>query len=159
MFTHSKKPSFDKIFMDLALSLAKRSHCVKLQVGAVLTKNTRIISIGYNGPPAKTHNCDEEWPQVGCKRDLNGGCSLAIHAEQNAILYATKNKTDIVGGCLYVSLSPCLACARLILSSGICKVIYRDDYAVYKNDPVNEGVNFLARFNVQVEQYITKVVT
>jgi dCMP deaminase len=56
------KPTFDHIFMNLATDLAKRSHCVKAQVGAVLAKDTRIISIGYNGPPAGTHNCDEEFP-------------------------------------------------------------------------------------------------
>ena len=57
-----KKPSFDEIYMELAEKLALRSHCVKAQVGAVLTKDTRIVSLGYNGPPAGTHNCDQEWP-------------------------------------------------------------------------------------------------
>ncbi|RYF99916.1 MAG: cytidine deaminase, partial [Chitinophagaceae bacterium] len=59
------KPSFANIFMNLASDLATRSHCVRAHVGAVLTKDTRIISIGYNGPPAGTHNCDEEWPEHG----------------------------------------------------------------------------------------------
>ena len=89
------KPSFDEIYMDLAQKLAKRSHCVKAQVGAVLTKDTRIVSLGYNGPPAGTHNCDEEWPEHGCARDSKGSCSLALHAEQNAILYATKNNVSM----------------------------------------------------------------
>ena len=64
---HSKKyrPSFDEIYMDLAENLGLRSHCVKAKVGAVLTKDTRIISLGYNGPPAGTHNCDLEWPEQG----------------------------------------------------------------------------------------------
>ena len=61
------KPSYEEIYMELAEKLALRSHCVKAQVGAVLTKDTRIVSIGYNGPPAGTHNCDQEWPQDGCK--------------------------------------------------------------------------------------------
>ena len=68
------KPSFDSIFMNLASDLALRSHCVKAQVGAVLTKDTRIISIGYNGPRANTHNCDEEWSDTGCPRDVRGTC-------------------------------------------------------------------------------------
>ena len=68
------KPTFDTIFMNLATDLAKRSHCVKAQVGAVLVKDTRIISIGYNGPPAGTHNCDEEFPEQGCPRDSKGSC-------------------------------------------------------------------------------------
>jgi hypothetical protein len=84
------KPSFDEIYMDLAEKLALRSHCVKAQVGAVLTKDTRIVSLGYNGPPAGTHNCDIEWPETGCPRDSKGSCSLALHAEQNAILYVCK---------------------------------------------------------------------
>ena len=63
------KPEFDDIYMDLAINLSKKSHCVKAHVGAVLTKDTRIISVGYNGPPAGTHNCDQEWPEVGCPRD------------------------------------------------------------------------------------------
>ena len=113
------KPSFSNIFMNLASDLAKRSHCVKAQVGAVLTKDTRIISIGYNGPPAGTHNCDEEWPETGCARDARGSCSLALHAEENAILYAVKNGADLEGSTLYITLSPCLPCARIIFSAGI----------------------------------------
>ena len=89
------KPSFDEIYMELAENLAKRSHCVKAKVGAVLTKDTRIISLGYNGPPAGTHNCDEVWPEDGCARDSKGSCSLALHAEQNAILYAARNNFSI----------------------------------------------------------------
>jgi dCMP deaminase len=113
------KPSFENIFMNLATDLAKRSHCVKAQVGAVLAKDTRIISIGYNGPPAGTHNCDEEWPETGCARDSKGSCSLALHAEENAILYAVKNGANLEGATLYTTLSPCLPCARLIFSAGI----------------------------------------
>ena len=74
------RPNFDDIYMELAVNLAKRSHCIKKHVGAVLTKDTRIISIGYNGPPSGTHNCDEEFPDTGCARDSKGSCTLAIHA-------------------------------------------------------------------------------
>ncbi len=142
------KPRFDDIFMNLALDLAKRSHCVKAQVGAVLAKDTRIISIGYNGPPAGTHNCDEEWPQTGCARDVKGSCSLALHAEENAILYAVKNGTKLEGATLYTTLSPCLACARLIFSAGIKQVYFQRSYAEYKGLPFDEGVEFLNRFGV-----------
>ena len=142
------KPGFDEIFMNLALDLAKRSHCVKAQVGAVLTKDTRIISIGYNGPPAGTHNCDEEWPNTGCARDAKGSCSLALHAEENAILYAVKNGTRLEGATLYTTLSPCLPCARLIFSAGIKRVYFQKSYAEYKGLPFDEGVEFLNRFGV-----------
>jgi dCMP deaminase len=140
--------------MSLAINLASRSHCVKAQVGAVLAKDTRIISLGYNGPPSGTHNCDEEWPLTGCERDRKGGCSLAIHAEENAILYAAKNKTSTEGSTLYVTLSPCLPCARIIFTTGIKKVIYLNSYAEFKKLPVDEGVDFLRKFGVEVIKYI-----
>jgi dCMP deaminase len=147
------RPAFDDIYMELAVNLASRSHCIKRHVGAVLTKDTRIISIGYNGPPAGTHNCDEEWPEEGCPRDSKGGCSLAIHAEQNAILYAVKNKSAVEGATLYVTLSPCLACARIIYSTGIQKVIYLNSYAEHKGLLHDEGVDFLNKFGVSCVKY------
>ncbi|MCU0359153.1 MAG: dCMP deaminase family protein [Bacteroidia bacterium] len=147
------KPSFDDIYMDLAGTLAKRSHCVKAQVGAVLTKDTRIVSLGYNGPPSGTHNCDIEWPGEGCPRDSKGSCSLALHAEQNAILYAAKNNISLNGCTLYITLSPCIACARVIYTVGIKKVYYLHSYAAFKAIKAEEGVDFLKRFGVEVVQY------
>lgn len=152
-----QRPEFDDIFMELAVNLAKRSHCIKRHVGAVLAKNTRIISIGYNGPPAGTHNCDEEWPETGCSPDSKGSCTLAIHAEQNAIMFAVKNKASVEGSTLYVTLSPCLACARIIFSMGIEKVIYLNSYAAYKKQAIDEGIEFLKRFGVEVVQYDGKL--
>ncbi|MCH8233390.1 MAG: dCMP deaminase family protein [Bacteroidetes bacterium] len=151
------RPDFDDIFMELAVNLAKRSHCIKRHVGAVLSKDTRIISIGYNGPPAGTHNCDEEWPEEGCPRDSKGGCSLAIHAEQNAILYAVKNNTSVKGATLYLTLSPCLACSRIIYTMGIERVVYLNSYAEYKGIDSDEGVDFLNKFGVQAEKYNGKL--
>jgi dCMP deaminase len=147
------RPSFDNIFMNLATDLAKRSHCVKAHVGAVLAKETRIISIGYNGPPKGTHNCDEEWPETGCARDSKGSCSLALHAEENAILYAVKNGANLEGATLYTTLSPCLPCARLIFSAGIKQVFFKNSYAEYKGIPSDEGVDFLNRFGVSAVKF------
>jgi dCMP deaminase len=147
------KLSFNHIFMNLATDLAKRSHCVKAQVGAVLAKDTRIISIGYNGPPAHTHNCDEEWPGTGCPRDSKGSCSLALHAEENAILYAVKNGANLEGATLYTTLSPCLPCARLIYSAGVKKVFFDKSYAAYKGLASDEGVDFLNKFGVSAVKF------
>jgi dCMP deaminase len=147
------KKSFDEIYMELAENLSVKSHCVKAQVGAVLTKDTRIISLGYNGPPAGTYNCDEVWPKEGCPRDSKGSCSLALHAEQNAILYASKNNVAVEGSTLYVTLSPCIACARVIFTVGIKKVFFKYSYAKYKGIPVDEGVEFLRKFGVDVQQF------
>jgi dCMP deaminase len=155
---NTNRPNFDDIYMELAVNLAKRSHCIKKHVGAVLTKDTRIISIGYNGPPAGTHNCDEEFPETGCARDSKGSCTLALHAEQNAILYAVKNSTSVEGSTLYVTLAPCLACARIIFSMGIVKVVYMYSYAAYKGMPFDEGLEFLKKFGVEVSQYEKEVI-
>ena len=151
------KPSFDEIYMELAENLALRSHCIKAKVGAVLTRDTRIISLGYNGPPAGTHNCDEVWPDDGCPRDSKGSCSLALHAEQNAILFAAKSNTSIEGATLYVTLSPCISCARVIFTIGIKKVYYLNSYADFKGLPTDEGVDFLRKFGVEVVQYHKKI--
>jgi len=147
------KPSFDEIYMELAEKLAMRSHCVKAHVGAVLTKDTRIISLGYNGPPSGTHNCDKEWPGVGCPRDSKGSCSLALHAEQNAILYAAKNNVSMDGATLYVTLSPCISCARVIFTTGIKRVLFKNSYAAFKGLANDEGVDFLKRFGVEVIRF------
>ncbi|MGI2257313.1 deoxycytidylate deaminase [Candidatus Cardinium hertigii] len=148
-----KNPTFDHLFMSLAIQLAKRSHCVKKKVGVVLTKESRIISTGYNGTPPGTHNCDEIWPKTGCTRSIKGGCALSIHAEQNAILYALTNHINIKNGVLYTTLSPCLPCARIIFSVGIKRVVYKDSYAAYKNLDYEEGLQFLTEFGIIAEAY------
>ena len=148
--------SFDDIYMELASKLARKSHCVIKKVGAVISKDTRIVSLGYNGPPAGTHNCDEEWPETGCPRDSKGSCSLALHAEQNAILYAAKSNISIEGSTLYVTLSPCISCARVIFTIGIKKVYFLNSYAEYKGIPSDEGVDFLRKFGVEVIRYTKK---
>ena len=152
-----KRPEFDQIFMELAINIAKRSHCIKRHVGAVLTKDTRIISIGYNGPPAGTHNCDEEWPETGCERDSHGSCSLALHAEQNALMYAINNNAKIEGSTIYLTLTPCLACARMLFSAGVKKVVYLYSYAEYKGLPKDEGIDFLERFGVETSKFTGEV--
>jgi dCMP deaminase len=149
----SKKKTFDEIYMELADTLAEKSHCVKIKVGAVITKDTRIVSLGYNGPPAGTHNCDEEWPETGCPRSAKGGCSLALHAEENAILYAAKQKQGLEDATLYTTLAPCLSCARLIYTTGIKKVYYVHSYASFKGLTTEEGVEFLRTFGVEVYQF------
>jgi len=140
-----KNLSFDDIYMDLAQNLSRKSHCVKAKVGAVISKDTRIVSLGYNGPPAGTHNCDQEWPVDGCARDRKGGCSLALHAEANAILYASKNQITMEGAIVYVTFSPCLACAKIIYTTGIKKVFYLDSYDSFKGIDIEEGVEFLKK--------------
>ena len=151
------RPAFDDIYMQLAEQVARRSHCVRVQVGAVLVKDKRVISVGYNGPPAGTINCDEESPlDKGCSLDERKQCSLGIHAEQNAILYAAKQRINLKGATLYTTLAPCMACAKVIHTMEVSHVLYQESYAAYKGIPADEGLQFLQRFGVTTTQYLPK---
>ena len=147
------KPTFEEIYMKLAHDLAKRSHCIKMKVGAVIAKDTRVVATGHNGPPEGRANCDERWPMQGCPRSARGGCALALHAEQNAILFALKNNIDLQGATLYLTLSPCLPCARMIFAVGIQQVFYSHSYASFKKTTTEEGLDFLRGLDVKVIHY------
>jgi len=126
--------------MNIAKEVATLSHCVRFKVGAVLVKDGNIISMGYNGTPAGMDNC--------CERD-NVTLPHVIHGEVNAILKAAKNGNSVNNSTIYLSLSPCLDCSKLILQSGIKRVVY---LTAYRN---LEGVDFLKQF-ITVEQYDTE---
>ena len=136
----TKQSKLDSVFMNITKEVATLSHCVRFKVGAVLVKEGNIISMGYNGTPAGMDN--------GCEKD-NVTVPHVIHGEVNAILKAAKTGTSVNGGTLYLTLSPCLDCSKLILQSGIKRVIY---LTAYRN---LEGVDFLKQF-ITVEQYDTK---
>lgn len=136
----AKQKKLDSVFMNITKEVATLSHCVRFKVGAVLVKDGNIISMGYNGTPAGMDNC--------CEKD-NVTVPHVIHGEVNAILKAAKTGTSVNGGTLYLTLSPCLDCSKLILQSGIKRVVY---LTAYRN---LEGVDFLKQF-ILVEQYDTK---
>ena len=123
--------------MNIAKEVSTLSHCVRFKVGAVLVKDGNIISMGYNGTPAGLDNC--------CEKD-NVTLPHVIHGEVNAILKAAKTGISVDGGTLYLTLSPCLDCSKLILQSGIKRVVY---LIAYRN---LEGIDFLKQF-ISVEQY------
>ena len=127
----------DTVFINIAKETSTLSHCVRSKVGAVLVKDGNIISFGYNGTPSGMDNC--------CERD-DVTLPHVIHAEVNAILKAAKTGNSVDGSTLYLTLSPCLDCSKLILQSGIKKVVYLNRYRNL------EGVNFLKQF-IEVEQY------
>jgi len=136
----NKQKRLDSVFMNIANEVSTLSHCVRFKVGAVLVKEGNIISFGYNGTPAGLDN--------DCEKD-NVTLPHVIHGEVNAILKAAKNGTSVNGGTLYLTLSPCLDCSKLILQSGIKRVVYLTKYRNL------EGVDFLKQF-ISVEQYDTK---
>ena len=126
------RPSWDEYFMEIAEVVAKRSNCSRRKVGAVVMKDTHILSAGYNGTPRKVKNCFEG----GCPRCASGRESgkgldecLCVHAEQNAICQAALFGTALQGSTIYITISPCLTCAKLIINAGIKEVVYGGDYA------------------------------
>jgi len=120
--------SFEELFVETTKLVAKRSSCVKTQQAALLIKDNRIISFGYNGPPAGTLNCLEEGGEEVCGKDSNGSCFLGIHAEANAIGYASRNGIATEGCIIYCTMTPCISCAKLIVAAGIKKFYYIDEY-------------------------------
>ena len=126
-----KRPSWDSYFMQLAFVVAGRSTCLRRQVGAVMVKDKQILTTGYNGSPSGLLHCDE----VGCLRQSLSVPSgerqeicRAVHAEQNALVQAAKHGVAIIGADLYVTHQPCVLCTKLLINSGIQRVIYTHSY-------------------------------
>ena len=128
------RPSLDQYFMEIATVVAKRSTCLRNQVGAVFVKNKRILSTGYNGAPAGLDHCD----RVGCAREnVESGTHhelcRAVHAEQNAVADAARRGSSVEGCVAYVTHFPCINCAKILASAGIRTIKYHADY---HNDPL-----------------------
>ena len=126
------RPSWDAYFMELARVVATRSNCSRRHVGAVIVRNRHILSTGYNGTPYGVKNCFEG----GCPRCAHATESgkhldecLCVHAEQNAICQAAQHGHAIDGATAYVTISPCLTCAKLLINAGIREVVYAGEYA------------------------------
>lgn len=125
------RPSWDEYFMEIAKVVALRSNCIKRKVAAVIVKNERIISTGYNGTPRGVTNC-KEGGCPRCNQFVASGTNLdecfCSHAEENAITQAAYHGVNIKGGTLYTTFSPCLICTKMILNSGIVEVVYSHHY-------------------------------
>ena len=137
--------TFDELFVETTKLVAQRSSCVKAKQAALLIKDNRIISFGYNGPPAGTLNCLDEGGEEVCGKDSNGSCFLGVHAEQNAIGYAARNGIDTDGCIIYCTMSPCISCAKLISAAGIKEFYYLTEYRL------DDGLRFLEYCGIVVE--------
>ena len=129
----TKRPGWDRYFMDIAQVAAKRSNCSRRQVAAVLVRDKRIISTGYNGTPRGVRNCSDG----GCPRCSSNAPSgskltecLCSHAEENAIVQAAYHGIMVKGATLYTTYSPCLLCAKMIINAGIVEVVYHERYSI-----------------------------
>ncbi|MBO4448424.1 MAG: dCMP deaminase family protein [Kiritimatiellae bacterium] len=128
------RPSWDEYFMEIAHVVAKRSNCSRRKVGAVIMNRNHILSAGYNGTPRGVRNCFEGGcPRCAGKTPSGKGLDecLCTHAEQNAICQAALHGVAIDGATLYVTISPCLICAKLIINAGIREVVYDGDYTAF----------------------------
>ncbi|KAF0218937.1 MAG: dCMP [Geobacteraceae bacterium] len=126
------RPGWDEYFMEITHLVAKRSTCLRRQVGAVLVKDKNILATGYNGAPSGVAHCLD----VGCLREkmrIPSGerheLCRGLHAEQNAIIQAAKHGTNIDGSTLYCTTMPCVICAKMIINAGISRIVYEEGYA------------------------------
>jgi dCMP deaminase len=133
---------WDAAFMETAFRFAELSSAKRLKCGAIIVKDKRIISIGYNGmPPGWSNECE----------DAEGNTKPEVlHAEENAISKLAASTESANGSTLYVTHNPCPRCAKLIQASGIKKVIYRDKYRL------NDSITFLEACNVEVQRFTCK---
>ena len=128
---------FDHSYLEMAEIWAQNSYCKRRKVGALLVKDRMIISDGYNGTPSGFENiCEED----GVTKPY------VLHAEANAITKVAKSGNSSDGATLYVTASPCLECSKLIIQSGIKRVVYRDEYRL------TDGIDLLRRAGVEVEK-------
>lgn len=140
----------DEIYIQMARLFSQKSKCVSHRVGCLLVKDRRIVANGYNGTPSDHPNCDEVFSHRSYDRELHHAFStrFEIHAEMNAILFATREGISTKGTTLYTTLQPCSACLKNIIQAGIVKIVYSDVYD--KSGWDAETVKFLQRSSVML---------
>ena len=146
------RPTLDEYFMEIATVVAKRSTCLRNQVGALFVKNKRILSTGYNGAPSGLDHCDV----VGCAREgvasgTRHELCRAVHAEQNAIIQAALHGISIEGATLYCTHQPCVLCAKMMINVRVTKVVYQQSY------PDETALDFLQQAGIEVVRVKEKI--
>ncbi|HDO28162.1 MAG TPA: dCMP deaminase family protein [Bacteroidetes bacterium] len=129
---------FDRSYLEMARVWSKNSYCKRRKVGALIVKDRMIISDGYNGTPSGFENI--------CEDENNKTKPYVLHAEANAITKVATSNNSSRGATLYITDSPCMECAKLIIQSGIVRVVYRNKYRI------TDGLDLLERAGVKVEQ-------
>ena len=134
--TENKTLNFDRRYMRMATVWAENSYCERRKVGALVVKDRMIISDGYNGTPAGFENI--------CEDENNVTKPYVLHAEANAITKIARSNNNSEGATLYVTASPCIECAKLIIQSGIVRVVYGEEYRI------RDGIELLQRAGIEV---------
>ncbi len=132
----SKQEKYDRAYLRMATEWAKLSHCQRKQVGSLIVKENMIISDGYNGTPSGYTN--------SCEDDKGETHWYVLHAEANALLKVAKSTQSADGATLYITLSPCKECSKLIIQSGIKRVVYLNEYKD------TSGIDFLSEYGISV---------
>ncbi len=127
-----QRPPWDQYFLEICQVVARRATCLRRQVGAILVRDRRILTTGYNGPPRGVRHCAE---LGGCRREYLGVPSgerhelcRGLHAEQNAVIQAALHGVSVTGATMYVTNQPCVLCAKMLINAGIARIVYRGDY-------------------------------
>ena len=134
--TNEKQRKFDKRYLDMARIWAQNSYCQRRQVGALVVKNNMIISDGYNGTPSGFENV--------CEDDNGVTKPYVLHAEANAITKLARSSNNSEGSTIYITASPCIECAKLIIQAGIKRVVYGEKYRLM------DGIELLQRAGIEV---------
>ncbi len=147
----NSRPEWDEYWMGVVDRISKRSTCLRRNIGAVVVKDNYIVSTGFNGAPRDLPHCSE----IGCLRDklkIPSGTKheicRGVHAEQNAIIRGDPLRMD--GATMYVNAKPCMICAKMIINSGIKRVVYIEYY------PDNEGVKLLKEAKIETKVFAKK---
>ena len=139
----------DKNFLNIAKELSFASKCVSKQVGAVIVKDGRILSTGYNGTPAGYQNCSDFLDGKYTKDHHDWSKTYEIHAEMNAIIWAARKGISIEGATIYVTLEPCSECSKNLIASGIKRIVYEKAYEHTNSEIISR---FIKDNNVHIEQ-------
>ena len=145
-YCDNSRLEFEEVFILFTKILSYRSSCAKTKQAALLVNNNRVISIGVNGPPSGEINCIADGGEEVCGKDLSGSCLEGIHAEQNCLGYASRYGIRTDNCKLYVTMTPCINCAKLIIAAGIEEYIYIDDYRI------TEGIDFLNNHGIKTRK-------
>jgi dCMP deaminase len=147
--THPLRPSWDEYFLDVSGLVARRSTCLRRNVGAILVKDKRILATGYNGAPAGLKHCLD----TGCLREklkIPSGqrheLCRALHAEQNALIQASLYGISVKGSTLYATCQPCVICAKMLINAGIKEIVVADGY------PDKMAMDFLRQAKIKVRK-------
>ena len=133
---NNKQTKFDQRYLEMARIWAKNSYCTRRQVGALVVKNNMIISDGYNGTPSGFENI--------CEDDNGVTKPYVLHAEANAITKLARSSNNSDGATIYITASPCIECAKLIIQAGIRRVVYGEKYRL------TDGIELLERAGIEV---------